>query len=112
MECKFIIATKDHYIGEIRLGLVDLHKDLKKSNEAVYGGGKFKVDDKNKILKLYDKSFDFGIPIFDGWEKLKISDDWKGFKIIYTYPSGERYPGRYDNEVIDLTNKLEYDEDL
>lgn len=111
MECKFVIVTKDHYIGELRFGLVDLHKDLKMKNESVYGGGKFKADDKKKTLELYDRSFDFGLPIFDGWEKLKISSDWKGFKITYTYPHGD-HPGHFDGEVIDLTNKLEYDEDL
>lgn len=108
MANKFIIVTKDHYIGELRFGMVDLHRDLKGRNESVYGGGTFEIDENKKILKLSGRSDDFGLPIFDGWDKLKISDDWKDFKINYTYP----YGCKHDGEVIDLTNKLEYDEDI
>ena len=108
MTSKFIIATTDHYTGYFKFGLVDLHSKLKNKNESVYGGGTFEIDKKKKILKLSGKSEDFGLPIFNGWDKLKISDDWRGFKITYTYPYGYNH----DNEVIDLTNKLEYDEDL
>ena len=108
MANKFIIATRDHYTGYFKFGFVDLHSELKDKNEAIYGGGKFEVDNKKKILKLTDKSIDFGLPVFDGWETLKISADFKGYKITYTYPYGCEREG----ETIDLTNKLEYDEDL
>lgn len=108
MANKFIIATKDHYIGYLRFGMVALHRDLKGGNESVYGGGTFEIDEKNKVLKLSGRSDDFGLPIFDGWDELRISDDWKGFKIIYSYPYGYNH----DGEVLDLTKKLKYDEDI
>lgn len=108
MSPKFIIATTDHITGYLKFGLVDLHSELKNRNEAVYGGGKFEIDYKKKTLKLTDESFDFGLPVFDGWEKLKISADFEGYKITYAYPPGYGH----DGEIIDLTNKLEYIEDL
>lgn len=110
MAPKFIIATTDHYIGYFKFGLVDLHYELKDENEAVYGGGKYEIDNKKKILKLTDKSFDFGLPVFNGWEILKISADFKGYKITYTYPY-DPY-SEHSEETIDLTQILTYDEDL
>ena len=110
MAPKFIIATRDHYTGYLKFGLVDLHSDLKSNSEAVYGGGKYEIDNEKKTLKLTDKSFDFGLPVFDGWETLKISADFKGYRITYTYPY-DPY-SEHSEETIDLTKLLTYDEDL
>ena len=110
MANKFIIATRDHEVGYLKFGMVSLHSDLKSDSEAVYGGGEFKISEDNKKLELFGKSFDFGKPIFDGWEELRISSDFKGMKI--TYHSEPEYPGDPNEETIDLTNKLVYDEDL
>ena len=110
MAPKFIIATTDHYTGYFKFGLVDLHSDLKSNSEAVYGGGKFEIDDKKKTLKLTDKSFDFGLPVFDGWIMLKISADFMGYKITYTYPH-DPYT-EHSGETIDLTKLLTYDKNL
>lgn len=110
MAPKFIIATTDHYTGYFKFGLVDLHSDLKNKNESVYGGGKYDIDNEKKTLKLTGKSFDFGFPIFSGWETLKISADFKGYKITYTYPY-DPY-SVHNEETVDLTKLLTYDEDL
>ena len=110
MANKFIVATRDYYTGYLKFGMVALHSDLKSEGEAVFGGGEFKISEDDKTLELYGKSFDFGRPIFDGWEKLKISSDFKGMKI--TYHVEPEYPGDPNEKIINLTNKLEYDDDL
>jgi hypothetical protein len=107
MAFKFIVTTEDHYNAKIKLGNVDYHKNLKKPNEAVYGGGRFVIDDDKKVLDLFDVSADFGLPKLDGWDTLSISDEWKGYKVVYSYPRGYFH----DNEIVDLTNKLTYYEE-
>lgn len=118
MANKFIVVTKDHYIGELRFGMVTLHSELKRNFESVYGGGTYLIDDKKKTIELSDKSTDFGIPIFDGWETLKISKDFEGYKVTYTYPRGYYSLGGREicyhdgGETVDITSKLTYDDDL
>jgi len=47
--------------GNLRLGHVDLHKELKsKTGNAVKGGGYWELDKEKKIIYLYGKSIDFG----------------------------------------------------
>lgn len=55
---KFII-----YNNQIILGRVRFHKDLLPDDydyALTKGGGQFEIDFDNKILKVFDKSFDFG----------------------------------------------------
>lgn len=68
----------------IRFGNVVYHKDLLTPGNYVFGGGSFKFDEKNKMIKLFDNSGDFGYPDWE-WEfqKIYVDEDAEGYRIIY-----------------------------
>jgi len=85
---KFII-DKD---GDFALGKVIFHKDLDISKTGVMGGGWFEIDAKNKVIYLFDGSFDFGPVTAEQITKALTTNlvQWrhwrrfKGFKVMFS----------------------------
>ena len=62
MAQKFIVKECEHNPGQMDLvmGQVDYHKELCKDHSRIRGGGWWYVDEKQKIVYLYNESIDFG----------------------------------------------------
>ena len=95
MAYKFVLTAKkdqklyDNPIGMIKLGMVIYHKELVDFNtERCCGGGSYRIDNKKKIIELYDESGDFGLPQFDtiDWKYIEADEDFKDYKITYRFP--------------------------
>ena len=68
---KFIINQD----GVLKFGNVFLHRDLLNFNEeALGGGGLWKIDPIRNAIMLYGRSFDFGPPQFEMLRRI----DWSG----------------------------------
>lgn len=78
---KFII-TMDGYL---RLGMVNLHKDLLKSGDQCIGGGYYTFDYVSNRIILDRSSYDFGEPKWHLLERLKVPSVYKGLRLIYVY---------------------------
>ena len=78
---KFII-TKE---GCFRLGMVNLHKHLLKRGEHCFGGGFYQFDHASNRILLDGESYDFGPPLWDRINVLKVPSDYRGMQIIYHY---------------------------
>lgn len=115
MAFKFLIVSSaekfDHHAPEarIRFGNVDYHKKLRGEGNYVFGGGDFRIDDKNMTVWLSGNSGDFGYPELNGemwdWKKFYVDEEWLQdgrYKFIYQDP--------YYNmgKEIDLTPLIEY----
>ena len=96
---KFIITLKGH----LRLGMVNLHKDLLIGGEQCLGGGYYEIIyDKNQLL-LDGESSDFGPPLWHLIETLRVPKAYRGYSIVYK--------SKYDPDdqmVITSTHKIEY----
>lgn len=78
---KFII-TMDGYL---RLGMVNLHKDLLKSGDQCIGGGYYTFDYVSNRIILDRSSYDFGEPKWHLIERLKVPSVYKGLRLVYVY---------------------------
>lgn len=78
---KFII-TMDGYL---RLGMVNLHKDLLKSGDQCIGGGYYTFDYVSNRIILDRSSYDFGEPKWHLLERLKVPSVYKGLRLVYVY---------------------------
>ena len=78
---KFII-TMDGYL---RLGMVNLHKDLLKSGDQCIGGGYYTFDYVSNRIILDRSSYDFGEPKWHLLEQLKVPSVYKGLRLVYVY---------------------------
>ena len=78
---KFII-TMDGYL---RLGMVNLHKDLLKSGNQCIGGGYYTFDYVSNRIILDRSSYDFGEPKWHLLERLKVPSVYKGLRLVYVY---------------------------
>ena len=78
---KFII-TMDGYL---RLGMVNLHKDLLKSGDQCIGGGYYTFDYVSNRIILERSSYDFGEPKWHLLERLKVPSVYKGLRLVYVY---------------------------
>ena len=68
---KFIITDN----GELRFGKVYHHRNLLRWDECCpYGGGLWRVDESRGIVILYGRSFEFGVPSFDGLKYVDWDD--------------------------------------
>ena len=76
---KFIITTK----GYFRLGMVHLHKDLLKPGDQCLGGGYYRFEFQPNRIVLEGASQDFGPPLWDVLQVLKMPSDYRGFQIVY-----------------------------
>ena len=78
---KFII-TKEGYF---RLGMVNLHKPLLKRKDYCLGGGFYQFDYASNRILLDGESYDFGPPLWDMIDVLKVPAEYRGMQIIYQY---------------------------
>ncbi|MCC8070428.1 MAG: hypothetical protein LIO90_01340 [Bacteroidales bacterium] len=76
---KFII-TGD---GELRLGDVNMHKDLLQPGETCIGGGYYEWDYVGARLLLDGKSYDFGRPRWHLVDAVRVPKVYEGFTICW-----------------------------
>ncbi len=84
MEPKFILTLDGH----LRIGSVQMHKDLLLPNDTCIGGGFWEVDPISMKLLLSGKSYDYGKPKFNFVTgKLYVPKDYEGLRIEYNSDS-------------------------
>lgn len=81
---KFII-TLDSYL---RLGMVNLHKDLLLPGDQCIGGGYYYFDYVSHVIILDRESYDYGPPRWHLLDMLKVPSAYRGMRIIYKYDDG------------------------
>ncbi len=77
---KFILTNTDR----LRLGRVNLHKELLREGEVCLGGGYYEFDYVNGRLLLSGKSYDFGRPRWSAFDTLYVDRAYEGLTIIYS----------------------------
>jgi hypothetical protein len=82
MEAPKFIITMDGYF---RMGMVKRHEDLLIGDDVCIGGGYYQFDWTSNRLILDRKSYDFGRPRWHLLEMLKVPEQLRGLRIIYTY---------------------------
>lgn len=83
--------------GHLRLGMVDMHKDLLQPGDSCLGGGYYTFDFISNCIILDRKSYDFGEPKWHLLEVLKVPSVYKGLRLVYNYDDGD---------VFDVSNEL------
>ena len=83
--------------GHLRLGMVDMHKDLLLPGDSCLGGGYYTFDFVSNRIVLDRKSYDFGEPKWYLLEVLKVPSVYKGLRLVYNYDDGD---------VFDVSNEL------
>jgi hypothetical protein len=80
LQQKFIITNDGH----LRLGRVNMHKDLLKAGDVCIGGGYYEIDYTQNRLILSRESYDFGRPRWDLLHgRLKMPKAYEGMGISY-----------------------------
>lgn len=114
MAYKFVLTAKKDQklynspIGRIKLGMVSFHKELVDFNtERCCGGGSYRIDNKNKIIELYDESVDFGLPQFNAidWKYIEADEDFQDYKITYRFPYTH---STESNKIIDVKPLMKF----
>lgn len=82
---KFIITAD----GFLRLGMVDMHKDLLLPGDYCIGGGYYQFDYVSNRLILDRRSYDYGKPKWHRLYTLKMPSVYQGLQIVYIYDDGE-----------------------
>ncbi len=82
---KFILTNT----GYLRMGMVDMHKDLLLQGEYCYGGGYYEFDFIGNRLLLSGKSYDFGEPKWNWLDSLKVPLSYRGLAIVYCDVAGD-----------------------
>lgn len=90
---KFIITAD----GYLRLGMVNMHKDLLLPGDECIGGGYYQFDYVSNWLLLDRKSYDYGKPKWQWLDILRVLSAYRGLQIVYVYDDGEE---------LDLSQKL------
>ena len=78
---KFIITLD----GVLRLGMVNLHKDLLQPGDHCIGGGYYRFDYIANCLLLDRASYDYGTPKWHLLDTLKVPSVYRGLCIVYSY---------------------------
>lgn len=78
---KFIITKEGHF----RLGMVNLHMHLLEQGDHCIGGGFYQFDYASNRILLEGESYDFGPPLWDMIEVLKVPAEYRGMQIVYQY---------------------------
>ena len=78
---KFIITKEGHF----RLGMVNLHMHLLEKGDHCIGGGFYQFDYASNRILLEGESYDFGSPLWDMIEVLKVPAEYRGMQIVYQY---------------------------
>ena len=76
---KFIITT----VGHLRLGLVNMHRDLLLPGDSCAGGGFWDIDYTANRLVLSGRSFDFGEPQWGVVSTLHVPQAYRSLSIVY-----------------------------
>ncbi len=76
---KFIITT----VGHLRLGLVNMHRDLLLPGDSCAGGGFWDIDYTANRLTLSGRSFDYGEPQWGLLSTLFVPQAYRGMTIVY-----------------------------
>ena len=82
---KFIITAD----GFLRLGMVNMHKDLLLPGDYCFGGGYYQFDYVSNRLILDRRSYDYGKPKWHRLDTLKMPSAYQGLQIVYIYDDGE-----------------------
>ena len=82
---KFIITAD----GYMRLGMVNMHKDLLLPGDECIGGGYYRFDYVSNRLLLDHKSYDYGKPKWQWVDILKVPAIYRGLEIVYVYDDGD-----------------------
>lgn len=77
---KFILTDTDR----LRLGRVNLHKELLQDGEQCLGGGYYEFDYINGRILLSGKSYDFGRPRWHCFDTLYVPKAYEGLRLEYT----------------------------
>lgn len=78
---KFILTNTNR----LKLGRVNMHKDLLEAGESCMGGGFYEFDYINGRLLLSGKSYDFGRPLWHCFDTIIVPEAYEGLRIIYSY---------------------------
>lgn len=78
---KFIITKEGHF----RLGMVNLHLHLLERGDYCLGGGFYHFDYASNRILLDGESYDFGPPLWDMIDVLKVPSIYRGMQIVYQY---------------------------
>lgn len=76
---KFILTDS----GEFRMGMVDMHRDLLQEGEDCYGGGFYEFDYTRGRLLLSGRSYDYGRPLWNLFDEIRLPEAYSGLTIIY-----------------------------
>lgn len=76
---KFILTDS----GELRLGDVDMHKELLRPGEVCYGGGMYEFDYVGNRLLLDGRSFDYGRPKWFKVDALWVARVYEGLTVCW-----------------------------
>ncbi|MCC8037185.1 MAG: hypothetical protein LIP02_03485 [Bacteroidales bacterium] len=76
---KFIITGE----GELRLGDVNMHKDLLRRGETCVGGGYYEFDYVNGRLLLDGKSYDYGRPKWHLVDAITVPAAYEGLTVCW-----------------------------
>lgn len=83
---KFVVIERvPNREAELRFGGVDFHNELVQSGEKCIGGGMFEIRDTDRVVVMWDTSFDFGAPKFC---EVNIVDsfaceEWEDYRFYY-----------------------------
>ncbi len=76
---KFVITAG----GMLRLGMVNMHKDLLQHGDVCLGGGFWEIDYVANRLLLDGRSFDYGEPRWSRVKELVVPKSYEGMRIYY-----------------------------
>ncbi|MBP5498239.1 MAG: hypothetical protein J6X81_02570 [Muribaculaceae bacterium] len=82
---KFILTSH----GDLRLGLVNMHKDLLLPGEYCLGGGFYQFDYVAMRIILDRESMDYGRPRWSRVETLYVGREYEGMSLVYKPSSTE-----------------------
>lgn len=80
---KFIITATCH----LRLGMVNLHRDLIEPGDTCLGGGYYRFDYLTNSLILERSSYDYGPPQWHRLDRLIVPEPYRGLTIVL-HPEG------------------------
>lgn len=82
--------------------MVDQHKDLLLGDDNCIGGGYYQFDWVNNRIILDRRSYDYGRPLWNMLDTLKVPAEYRGMSIVYVYDN-EREDFNVSEEL-----KIEY----
>ena len=76
---KFILTSDGH----LRLGMVNMHRDLLLPDDQCIGGGYYHIDISTMQLVLDRDSYDYGPPRWNSVSRIIVPRDYEGLRIVY-----------------------------